>query len=202
MRVYGLTGGIAAGKSTVARALRHKGAHLIDADALAREVVAPGTEGFREIRERFPEALRADGKLDRAALAARVFSYPDDRRDLEAIVQPKIQKRFRELTRAAEAADVPFVIYDAALLVEKGLHHALSGVIVVEVPLEVQVQRLMARDGLSREDALARIQSQTHPDVRRRAARWVIDNAGSLESTQRQTHAVLAEIQRESASGV
>lgn len=194
MRFIGLTGGIASGKSTVGGYLRELGAHLIDADQVAREVVEPGTEGLREVAERFPFAIAPDGRLDRKALGAWIFSRPDERAALNAIVHPRIQDAVREKTERLEAQGVRQVVYDAPLLIENGLHHAMDAVILVAVPREVQLQRLIARDGLTREEAEARLASQLPLEEKRKVATHVVDNAGSLSSTREQVERIWREL--------
>jgi dephospho-CoA kinase len=190
MHVYGLTGGIASGKSTVSRMLRELGAQVLDADLLAREVVAPGTPGLADVAARFPGVVGPDGQLDRAKLGARVFADPAERAALNALLHPRIAQAFLERTLALAEAGVPRVIYDAPLLIENGLHTRMEAVVLVVVPREVQRARLMARDGLSLEAAEARLASQLPLEEKRRHATWVVDNSGSLEETRAQVEAI------------
>jgi dephospho-CoA kinase len=140
----GLTGGIGAGKSTVARRLAEHGATIVDADALAREVLAPGTEGLAAVTARFGAGvLRPDGSLDRAALARVAFADDDSRRALEAITHPRIADRTAELFAAA--AEDAVVVHDVPLLVEKGMAARYQLVVVVDAPVEVRVGRLVRR---------------------------------------------------------
>lgn len=185
MRRFGLTGGIASGKSTVSAMLRELGAEVLDADVLAREAVAPGTPGLAEVAQRFPFAV-VDGALDRAKLGEWIFSRPQERTALNAIVHPRIQELTLQRMEALEARGVPVVFYDAALLIENGLHHLMDGVIVVSAPREAQVQRLMARNGLTREQAEARLASQLPLEEKVKHATIVIDNGGTLEDTRAQ----------------
>lgn len=194
MRIYGLTGGIASGKSTVSGMLRGLGAHVIDADVLAREVVAPGTPGLREVVQRFGDVLTPEGALDRKRLGARVFASEAERRALEAILHPRIQAAFLEKTWAMCEEGVEAVVYDAALLFERGLDAAMTATIVVWIPGEAQLERLMARDGLGREEAQARIASQAPLDEKRAKATHVIDNSGSREETRAQVEALWARL--------
>jgi len=194
-RIIGLTGGIASGKSTVSAMFRELGAALVDADVLAREVVAPGTEGLEAICNRFgPELVSADGGLDRKKLAQLVFSDEQARADLGRITHPRIaalsQERIAEL--ASTGADP--VLYDAALIVENKLHKAFFGLIVVAIPVEVQRARLMVRDEISEAEADARIQSQMPLAEKVAEATWVIDNSGSLSQTRAQVTALWDEI--------
>jgi dephospho-CoA kinase len=194
MKLYGLTGGIASGKSTVSQMFRSLGAELIDADQIAREVVEPGQPALAEIAACFPGVLTPDGRLDRAALGKRVFADESDRLTLNAIIHPRIQQAVAARTQALEERGVAQVLYDAPLLIENGLHHAMNGVILVAVPPEVQQARLVARDGLSSQEAQARIASQLPLEEKRRHATWVVDNTGSLEATRAQVDAIWREI--------
>nr|WP_153864843.1 MULTISPECIES: dephospho-CoA kinase [Myxococcaceae] len=188
--MYGLTGGIASGKSTVSRMLRELGAQVLDADVLAREVVASGTPGLAEVAARFPGVLGPDGGLDRAKLGQRVFADASERAALNALLHPRIAQAFLERTQALAEAGAARVIYDAPLLIENGLHTRMEGVILVAVPREVQLARLMARDGLSREAAEARLASQLPLEDKRRHATWVVDNAGELAATRAQVERI------------
>jgi dephospho-CoA kinase len=186
VRLVGLTGGIASGKSTVAEMLRSLGASVIDADQVARDLVRPGQPALAEIARRFPGTVDAAGQLDRAALASRIFSDQAERAALNAIVHPRIQTEVARRTELLDQAGVRTVLYDAALLIENGLHHAMDGVIVIWVPPDVQRSRLMARDSLSVEEADRRIQAQSPLDDKRALATWVVDNTGSREQTRAQ----------------
>lgn len=190
MRLYGLTGGIATGKSTVARAFVARGVPLIDADVVAREVVAPGQPALEAIARRFPGVVRPDGTLDRQALGARIFADPTERAALDAITHPKIREAVLARTVALAEAGAPRALYDAPLLIENRLHEGLDGVVLVVVPREVQRARLMARNGLSEAEADARIDSQMPLDDKRRFATWIIDNSGPVEATEAQVEAV------------
>lgn len=190
MHLFGLTGGIATGKSTVSQLFAEKGVPILDADLVAREVVEPGQPTLAEIAQRFPGVLRPDGTLDRAKLGQRIFGDPVERAALNAITHPRIQAAVLEKTRALAEAGAPRVIYDAALLIENGLHRGMHGVVLVVAPPDVQRARLMQRDGLSREAAEARIASQMPLDEKRPHATWIIDNGGSLEDTRRQVDEV------------
>jgi dephospho-CoA kinase len=195
-RFIGITGGIATGKSTVTQMLRELGAKVLDADEIAREVVAPGKPALLEIAARWPEVVDENGVLDRQKLGERVFAKSDERKALDAITHPKIQAEVLERTQALFEAGVPVVLYDAPLLIENKLHEAMDGVILVVVPRDVQLQRLMARNGLTREAALARIASQMPLDEKRKYARWVVDNSGSLDATRAQVLQVWQEATR------
>ncbi|MHB8872970.1 MAG: dephospho-CoA kinase [Myxococcaceae bacterium] len=189
MKVYGLTGGIASGKSTVSKMLRELGAVVLDADQIAREVVEPGQPALGEIALRFPGVVGPDGRLDRAKLAARVFGDEAERKALNAIVHPRIQAEVLERTGALAAKGVEQVFYDAALLIENGLDRAMSGVILVSAPPQVQLERLLAR-GATPEEAQARVAAQLPLEAKARHATWIIDNSGDLEHTRAQVGAV------------
>ena len=192
MRVYGLTGGIATGKSTASAMFREAGIPVIDADALAREVVEPGQPALAEIAARFPGAMSSDGRLDRAKLGAIVFADAKERAALAAITHPRIRALALEKTAALADEGVPVAIYDAALLIENRLHEAMNGVILIACSPEQQLARLMARNGLSEGEAHARIDSQMSLEQKRPFATWVIDNGGTLEATRAQVKKVIA----------
>ncbi|MCZ2824894.1 MULTISPECIES: dephospho-CoA kinase [unclassified Modestobacter] len=176
MLKIGLTGGIGSGKSTVAALLAERGAVVVDADRLAREVVAPGTPGLAAIAEEFgSDVLAEDGALDRAALAAVVFADPAARARLDAIVHPRVRARAAELAAAAPSGSV--VVQDVPLLVETGQAGSFDLVLVVETDPETRVARLLDR-GLSAADARARIASQATDEQRRAVADVVLHNDG------------------------
>lgn len=188
MRI-GLTGGIASGKTVVARLLSERGATVIDADVVAREVVEPGTPGLAAITRRFGHAvLTANGELNRAALGAIVFADPEARKDLEAIVHPAVRRRAAELEAHAEAGSV--IVHVIPLLVETGQQDSFDRVVVVDVPPDVQRARLMERSALSEVEADARIAAQAGRDERLSAADHVIDNSGSLDQLSAQVAAL------------
>jgi dephospho-CoA kinase len=174
----GLTGGIASGKSLVADELAARGAIIIDADVLAREVVEPGTAALAAIVERFGPQVVLDGQLNRARLAEIVFADPLARQDLERIVHPAVRSRAAELERAAGSAAV--VVHVIPLLVETGQQQEFDFVVTVDVDQETQIQRLMARNGFSRAEAEARIAAQASREDRKIAADVVLDNTGSV----------------------
>ncbi len=190
MRLIGLTGGIASGKSTVSAMFQQLGAPLLDADLIAREVVEPGTPALSEIAQRFPFAIDSGGRLDRKALGEEVFSRPEERAALNAIIHPRIRDAFAEKTRALAEGGAPLVIYDAALLFENGLDRTMDEVIVVYVPRAVQLQRLIARDGLTLEQAEARLASQLPLEEKVKKAGRVVDNSGDREATRAQVERI------------
>jgi dephospho-CoA kinase len=188
MRV-GLTGGIASGKSSVSRMLAELGAVVIDSDALAREVVEPGTPGLAAVVDAFgPEILTEDGTLDRPAMGALVFADEEKRKVLEGILHPLIGERSAAL--AATAGPDDLVVHDIPLLAEAGLADGFDAVIVVDAPVEVQVERMVRDRGWSRAEAEARIAAQASREDRLAVATYVIDNTGSLEDLQRRVREV------------
>ncbi|MCD4527288.1 dephospho-CoA kinase [Nocardioides sp. cx-173] len=190
MRV-GLTGGIASGKSTVAAILAELGAVVIDADKLAREVVERGTPGLAEVVEAFGEALLTpDGDLDRPAMGTVVFGDEAKRRTLEQIVHPLVFERIVALEEAAPEGAV--VVHDIPLLAESGRADTFDAVLVVDVPPETQVERMLRDRGWTREDAQARISSQATREDRLAVATHVIDNTGSLEELRQRVEEVYA----------
>ncbi|MCU0697428.1 MAG: dephospho-CoA kinase [Myxococcaceae bacterium] len=197
MRLIGLTGGIATGKSTVSRRLAERGFPIIDADVVAREVVAKGQPALDEIARRFPGVVAADGTLDRKALGARIFGDPAERAALNAITHPRIRQAVLEKSIALAEAGTPVAIYDSPLLIENRLHEGLHGVILVVAPPEVQRARLMARDGLSAPEADARIAAQLSLAEKRPFATWLVDNGGSLEATLAQVDALASALRLE-----
>jgi dephospho-CoA kinase len=195
LHLFGLTGGIASGKSTVAGRLRRRGVPVIDADELAREVVRPGTEGLREIVETFGQGvLTADGTLDRKALAKVAFSDDSLRKKLNAITHPRISaltmERAQELARRGE----PLACYEAALIVENGMQDVFRPLVVVAAPEALQLARVRARDASSQEDALRRIRAQKPLAEKIAVADYVVETTGSLEDNARKTDEVLRDI--------
>jgi len=178
-KIIGLTGGIASGKSAVADALRARGAAIVDADLVARQVVEPGQPALADLVARFgSQILGADGRLDRKALGERVFADPAARADLNRITHPRIAAASQaEIARHVQHG-APVVFYEAALLVENRAHEWLDAVIVVAAPPDVQKVRLMARDGLDEAAALARLAAQLPLEDKLKVATWVIDNHG------------------------
>jgi len=185
MFIVGLTGGIASGKSTVARRLVDHGAVHVDADALSREVVEPSTSGLEAVAAEFGAGVLAgDGSLDRAALGAIVFADPDARGRLEAIIHPRVHARTAELIAAAEAADpAAVVVYDVPLLVEARRELQFDLIVVCEAPAEVRIERLLTNRGMPRAEAERRISAQASDEERRAVADVVIDTSGSLQHT-------------------
>ena len=191
----GLTGGIGAGKGEVARRLAGYGALVIDADQVAREVVAPGTPGLDEVVAAFgTRVLRPDGSLDRALLGEIVFSDAALRGKLNAIVHPLVGVRMREIEETAGAQDI--VVHEIPLLAENGLAGAFDVVVVVDAPPEVQVERVVSSRGMTRSHALARMSAQATRDERLAVATTVVDNSGSLDDLDDRVAALWAELSR------
>ena len=192
MRV-GLTGGIASGKSTVSALLAKAGAVVIDADLLAREVVAKGTPGLERVVEAFgPDVLTADGDMNRAAVGELVFGDEDRRRVLEGIVHPLVFERIVALEQTAPPGAL--VVHDIPLLAESGRAGTFDAVIVVDAPPEVQVERMVRERGWTREDAEARIAAQASREERLALATYVIDNTGTLEDLRERVTEVYDEL--------
>jgi dephospho-CoA kinase len=179
VRVIGLTGGIATGKSTFSALLRARGAPVIDADALAHAVVEPGSPALAEIARDFgPQVLRPDGTLDRKRVAERVFADAAARRRLEAITHPAVRGAMLDETLRLAAEGHALVFYDAPLLYEVGLDAVLDAVVVVWAPSALQRQRLIDRDGLSPAEADARLAAQLPVDEKAARADLVVENTG------------------------
>lgn len=190
--VLGITGGIASGKSSVTEMFRRRGALVVSADALAREVVRPGSPVLRQLVARFGAGiLGADGSLDRAALGARIFSDEASRRALNEITHPAIARLARERLTQSRQSGAPLVIYEAPLLFEAGAEGRVDKVLVVKIRPETQLARLMVRDGLSEPDARRRIAAQMPQEEKLARADYVIDNSGTLQDTEAQVRALL-----------
>ena len=200
MRV-GLTGGIGMGKSTVSAVLAELGAVVIDADQLARDVVAPGTPGLARVVEAFgPEVLTAEGQMDRPKVGTIVFADPERLRTLESIVHPLIGAKSAELEQSAPEGAL--IVHDIPLLAETGQASRFDAVIVVDAPEELQVERLVRDRGMTSEDARARIAAQATREQRRAVATYVIENTGTREDLRRRTTEVFERLVRgDEASG-
>ena len=195
MLVLGLTGGIASGKSLVAAGFVRRGARLLDADRIARDVVALGTPGLAAVLQRFGQEMRLpDGNLDRARLGALIFADAAARADLNALLHPRIRDRIAADLQAARAQGVALCVVDAALLFELGLDAACDAVIAVDCDEAQQIARLMARNGLTREAAQQRIATQWTAQARNARAGWTLDNRGSLAELDREMGRVWREI--------
>lgn len=200
MRRIGLTGGIATGKSHVVARLRAHGIPVVDADVLSRDSVAPGSPGLAATVARFGrDILRPDGSLDRSRLGDIVFRDSDARRDLEAIVHPFVRQRIEEFF-ALQPATIPFAVADIPLLYETGRAFGFDGVVVVACLPETQLQRVMTRDGLTREAAERRIGSQWPIGEKVKRADYVIHTDGSHSDTDEQVKQLVGRLQQRSGA--
>lgn len=195
--VLGVTGGIAAGKSMVTEAFRQMGAVVVGADQLAREVVRPGTRVLEKLVERFGrDILRADGHLDRPALANLIFSDSRAREDLNAIMHPAIAELADKRLEELKARQPELIVYEVPLLFETGAEKRVDAVLVVTAREDVQLRRLMSRDGLDEEQARARLESQMPQAQKVARADYVIDNSASRDETLRQARELFAKLTR------
>lgn len=185
MKIIGLTGGIASGKSTVSRALRELGAIIIDADEVAHAIIEPGKPAWKDIVEHFGlGVLNPDQTIDREKLGAIVFNDPEKLQVLNQITHPRVGEQFKQIITTLRAEKSDAVLFmEVPLLYETHMERICDEVWVVWVDEETQIQRLMKRDGLSREDALKRIDAQMSLDEKARRADFVIDNRYSIEET-------------------
>ncbi|MEK6309377.1 MAG: dephospho-CoA kinase [Curtobacterium sp.] len=198
MRIIGLTGGIAAGKSTVSARWADHGAVIVDADRLARLAVAPGSPGLAQVAERFgPTVIAADGSLDRPALGAIVFAHPEARKALEGITHPEVWRLAQQAFDEASAADPDaVVVYDVPLLAEAAGSRPIrfDAVVVVDAPAAQRVERLVEHRGMDRGDAERRVAAQASDAERLALADHVVDATGTLEDTIRSADEVWARI--------
>jgi dephospho-CoA kinase len=193
VHLFGLTGGIASGKSAVGRRLAARGVPVLDADVLAREVVEKGTEGLAAVVAAFgPSVLGDDGALARKKVAALVFADPARRKELERILHPRISALTMTRAAALFAAGETLVCYEAALLVENGLANAFRPLVVVAAPEAVQLARAAARDGAEEAEVRARIRAQMPLEAKVAVADFVVQNDGTLEDLEARTDEVLA----------
>ena len=196
-KIFGLTGGIGSGKSTVAGIFQELGAEIVDADHLARLAVAPGSPGLARIAETFgKDILLQDGTLDRPALGKLVFSDESKRKQLNAIVHPEVQRLALEAFQRLIEAGANFILYDVPLLYESKLESMFSEVVVVHVPRETQLQRVMKRDNLSEKEVEQRLAAQMSLDLKAEKADYLIDNSRTLEETREQVQALWSDWNR------
>lgn len=194
--LVGLTGGLASGKSTVARWLADAGFTVVDADRLVAELYAPGGAGARAVEELFGrEALSAEGAVDHPKVAARVFGDDDARRRLEEAIHPLVRRRFREIAEATDGV----VVLEATLLVEAGYPPDFDLVVTVEAPPDVRLERAVAR-GMSEDQARARLAAQGDGAARRAAADRTLDNTGTLDGLRTSVDALIAELRERSSA--
>lgn len=195
MHLFGLTGGIASGKSAVAAIFRKRGVPVIDADVLAREAVEKGSDGLAEIVRAFgSEVLLPDGSLDRKRLAAIVFDDDAKRKTLNGIVHPIVTRATFQKAAAFRDAGAPLACYEAPLIVENGVADAFRPLVVVAAPEDIQIARACARDKATEDEARARIRAQTPLADKVAAADFVIENTGSLDELERKTVEVLQRV--------
>ena len=193
-RRIALTGGIATGKSYVANRLREAGVPIVDADVLSREVVAPGTPGLAAVRKRFgPDAVRRDGSMDRVRIGQIVFKDKRARQDLEAIIHPAVQSAIEKFFNSLPKR-TPFAVADIPLLFETGREQQFHSVIVVACPRQMQLERLVMRNKLSREDAERRVAAQLPIDQKVKKATHVIRTDGTFEETDAQVKELIEKL--------
>lgn len=194
MKIIGLTGGIGSGKSTVAQLFVEEGFPLIDADVIAREVVAAGQPALQELADVFgADILEPSGELNRQLLAQRAFADRETTDKLNAITHPRIQQRTQELFDAYREKDVEAVIYDMPLLVDNGLDRAMDWVIVVDVTAEERIRRVVEYRGLDEEDAQRRVKAQIPDGLRLAAADSVIDNNAAIDNLKPQVDQLISD---------
>jgi len=193
VKVIGLTGGIATGKSTVCAILKKAGAVIIDADRIARQVVKKGRPAYREIVENFGDSiLLPDGEINRSVLGNIIFTEPQRKQLLNRIVHPHVRREMdRRLNALKNSSPDTIVVLDIPLLFEAGFHKDVDTVVVVYAPEQTQIERLMKRDNISKTDAVARVQSQMPIEEKKDRATIVIDNSGTIEDTRKQTLEIL-----------
>ncbi len=191
--IIGLTGNIGSGKSTVSHRLAELGAEVIDADRVARDVVAPGTAGLRKVIREFGSGVLNDkGELDRARMASIVFNDPEARRRLEAIIHPEVNRVIgRRVSEYREGrGSAPVLVVEVPLLIKSGMHGMMDEIWVVTAERDVQVKRVMARSGLSEDEVFKRLNAQMPQEVLCEYADRIIDNSGSIEKTISQVNAI------------
>lgn len=201
--VIGLTGGIAVGKTLVSNELKRLGAHIIDADIIAREIVEPGSPALAEIVAEFGAGmLKADGTLDRKALARIVFSDKEKLRILNGITHPRIIERTKALIDEIRSAHKdPLIVVDAAVLIEAGIHASVDEVVVVQISGEEQMRRLIARDNLTDDEARSRVASQLPLKEKAVHADYVIDNSGDREATLKRVQGLFLSLTKKTKMG-
>jgi dephospho-CoA kinase len=196
MRIFGLTGGIGAGKSEAARAFERRGIPVIDADRVGHAVIEPGGAAHDAVLRAFGDGILAeDGSIDRARIAARAFADPDARRRLNAITHPAIYAEIARRCVELGEQGARTVLVEAALFGENGtVNPMFTGLILVSCPVPERLRRLVEQRGMDPAEAQSRIAAQTDPESKRPLAKWVIENGGNLEDLQRQVDAIVAEL--------
>ncbi len=195
MSVYGLTGGIGAGKSTVANMFQESGIPVVLADDVGREVASKGSDGLAEIVRSFgPDVLDSNGELDRRKLGTLIFNDPDRRRELEAILHPRVRDQSRELFSQLEQAGNQIVVYESALLYETQRHTEMRGVILVTASEEQRIARVRSRDGSEEEAVRQRIKAQMDEEEKRGLADYIIENNGDLQALKREVDSLIEQL--------
>jgi len=195
MSVYGLTGGIGVGKSTVASIFQEAGIPVVFADEVGREVASKGSDGLAEIVKSFgSEVIDDTGELDRRKLGAVIFNDPDKRRRLEGILHPRVRDLSRELFSSLEDAGNRIVVYESALLYETQRHTEMSGVILVTAGEEQRIARVRFRDGSDEEEVRKRIKAQMDEEETRNLADYIVDNSGDLEALRSNVNSLIAQL--------
>lgn len=195
MSVYGLTGGIGAGKSTVANMFQESGIPVVLADDVGREVASKGSDGLAEIVRSFgPDVLDSNGELDRRKLGTLIFNDPDRRRELEGILHPRVRDQSRELFSQLEQAGNQIVVYESALLYETQRHTEMRGVILVTASEEQRIARVRSRDGSEEEAVRQRIKAQMDDEEKRGLADYIIENNGDLQALRREVDSLIEQL--------
>ena len=195
MSVYGLTGGIGAGKSTVANMFQESGIPVVLADDVGREVASKRSDGLAEIVRSFgPDVLDSNGELDRRKLGTLIFNDPDRRRELEGILHPRVRDRSRELFSQLEHAGNQIVVYESALLYETQRHTEMRGVILVTASEEQRIARVRSRDGSEEEAVRQRIKAQMDEEEKRGLADYIIENNGDLQALKREVDSLIEQL--------
>ena len=195
MSVYGLTGGIGAGKSTVANIFQESGVPVVSADEVGRQVASKGSDGLAEIVRSFgADVLDDTGELDRRKLGTLIFDNPDRRRQLENILHPRVRDHSRKLFNDLEQAGNKLVVYESALLYETQRHTEMSGVILVTASEEQRIARVQARDGSGEEEVRKRIKAQMDEEEKRGLADYIIDNNGDLQALRKNVNSLIARL--------
>ena len=195
MSVYGLTGGIGAGKSTVANMFQESGIPVVSADDVGRQVGAKGSDGLTEIVKSFgPGVLDSNGELERRTLGTLIFNDPDRRRELEGILHPRVRDLSRELFKQLEQAGNEIVVYESALLYETKRHTEMEGVILVTASEDQRIARVRSRDGSEEEAVRQRIKAQMDEEEKRGLADYIIENKGDLEALRSKVDSLIAQL--------
>ena len=195
MSVYGLTGGIGAGKSTVANLFQESGIPVVLADDVGRQVASKGSDGLAEIVRSFgPDVLDSNGELDRRKLGTLIFNDPDRRRELEGILHPRVRDQSRELFSQLEQAGNQIVVYESALLYETQRHTEMRGVILVAASEEQRIARVRSRDGSEVEAVRQRIKAQMDEEEKRGLADYIIENNGDLQALRREVDSLIEQL--------